>query len=139
MSQRPGKQRDRAVESPAEPEHDGSELPEGWASVGLMDVFDIQGGTQPPKKEFVYEATEGYVRLLQIRDFGEKPVPTFIRMKSTLKACSEADILIGRYGASVGRICTGMAGAYNVALTKVVIPDGLDRRFVFYPGPPHLK
>ena len=32
MSQRPGKQRDRSVESPAEPEHDASELPEGWAN-----------------------------------------------------------------------------------------------------------
>ena len=32
--------------------------------------------------------------------------------------CEEDDILIGRYGASVGKILTGLSGAYNVALMK---------------------
>ena len=108
------------------------ELPKGWAQVPFMDVFDIQGGTQPPKSSFRYEPTAGYVRLLQIRDFGEKPVPTYVPSRPTLKTCNDSDILIGRYGASVGRICTGMKGAYNVALAKVVIPEQCDRRFVFH-------
>jgi len=97
-----------------------------------MAAFDIQGGTQPPKSTFKHEPTKGYVRLLQIRDFGEKPVPTFIQSKPTLKTCQKNDILIGRYGASIGRICTGMEGAYNVALAKVIIPEQIDRRFVFH-------
>ena len=108
------------------------QLPQRWATAPFTSVFDIAGGTQPPKKTFRYESTEGYVRLLQIRDFGDKPVPTFIRSTPNLKTCREDDILIGRYGASVGRICTGMHGAYNVALTKVIIPAALDRRFVFH-------
>lgn len=33
------------------------------------DLFDIKGGSQPPKSTFVYEPTPGFVRLLQIRDF----------------------------------------------------------------------
>lgn len=97
-----------------------------------MDVFDIQGGTQPPKKTFKYEPTGGYVRLLQIRDFGARPLPTFVRSKTTLKTCRKEDILIGRYGASVGRICTGMEGAYNVALAKVIIPDRVSKYYVFW-------
>lgn len=97
-----------------------------------MDVFDIQGGTQPPKSTFKYEPTNGYVRLLQIRDFGAKPVPTFIQRKPTLKTCQKDDVLIGRYGASIGRICTGMEGAYNVALAKVIMPEQFERRFVFH-------
>ena len=119
-------------ETPAEHECDASNLPDGWTNVGFMEVFDVQGGTQPPKSEFVYEPTDGYVRLLQIRDFGEKPVPTYIRQKPSLKTCTSNDVLIGRYGASVGRICTGMEGAYNVALTKVIIPDDIDPRFAYY-------
>jgi type I restriction enzyme S subunit len=97
-----------------------------------MQLFEMQGGTQPPKSEFRYEPTDGYIRLLQIRDFGEKPVPTYVRQKATLKTCKANDVLVGRYGASVGRICTGMEGAYNVALTKVVIPNEVDRRFVYF-------
>src|SRR6266705_1289297 len=107
-------------------------LPRGWTTASFMDVFDIQGGTQPPKKTFKYKPAEGYVRLLQIRDFGERPVPTFIPSKPTLKTCRKEDILIGRYGASVGRICTGMEGAYNVALTKVIVPEKFSRRYVFW-------
>ena len=36
----------------------------------FTEVFDIEGGTQPPKSRFIYQPQEGYIRLLQIRDFG---------------------------------------------------------------------
>ena len=111
---------------------DDDELPDGWVLKSFMDVFDIEGGTQPPKSTFVYEPQPNYVRLLQIRDFGERPYPTYISDEKKLKKCVETDILVGRYGASVGRICTGLKGAYNVALTKVIIPNEVDRRFVFF-------
>ena len=108
------------------------ELPDSWAKVGFTEVFDIQGGTQPPKSTFVYEPTDGYVQLLQIRDFGTRPVPTFIRDAKGLKKCGKEDVLIARYGASLGRILTGLEGAYNVAMAKVTIPPEIDRRFTFY-------
>lgn len=97
-----------------------------------MDILDIQGGTQPPKKEFIYKEKKDYIRLLQIRDFGDRPLPTFIPYTNNLKTCNKDDVLIGRYGASVGRICTGMEGAYNVALAKAIAPEGISKRFLFY-------
>ena len=105
-------------------------LPKGWIVTKFTDVLDIQGGTQPPKSNFVDQVKEGYIRLLQIRDFGDKPVPTFIPITSKLKLCDKDDLLIGRYGASLGRICTGMKGAYNVALAKVLFGKYLDRKFL---------
>ena len=39
-----------------------------------------------------------------------------------MRLCTEDDILIGRYGASVGKILSGKSGAYNVAIMKAV-PD----------------
>jgi type I restriction enzyme, S subunit len=101
----------------------------GWRTGSFMDFFDIEGGTQPPKSTFISEPREGYVRLLQIRDFGEKPVPTYIPDRPSLKKCKPDDILLGRYGASVGRVCTGLTGAYNVALTKVVTHEHFARGF----------
>ncbi|HIF5972561.1 TPA: restriction endonuclease subunit S [Vibrio parahaemolyticus] len=109
-----------------------SQLPKGWVSTKFTDYLDVNGGTQPPKKDFLFEETDGYVRLLQIRDFGKKPLPTYVPFTSKLRLCCEEDILIGRYGASLGRICTGMEGCYNVALAKVAIPDLMDNRFVKY-------
>lgn len=109
-----------------------TELPQNWIEVPFTKPFDIQGGTQPPKSSFIYEEKEGYIRLLQIRDFGKKPVPTYIPIKKTLKTCVDEDVLIARYGASIGRILTGMTGAYNVAIAKVLIPDNIDKRFVFH-------
>jgi type I restriction enzyme S subunit len=53
-----------------------SDVPMNWKSIMFIDILDINGGTQPPKKDFIFEPQEGYVRLLQIRDFGKKPVPT---------------------------------------------------------------
>lgn len=109
-----------------------SELPKGWASVKFTELLDVNGGTQPPKKEFIFEPKEGYIRLLQIRDFGKKPVPTYIPDNGKRRTCKKDDILIGRYGASVGRICTGMEGAYNVALARVAKPDDIDSRYLKY-------
>ena len=108
-------------------------LPEGWEIKRFEGVIDIQGGSQPPKSEFIYEEQENYIRLLQIRDFGEKPVPTFVPKNRVSKFCQETDILIARYGASLGRIVTGLSGAYNVALAKTIYDKSvLNDRFVFY-------
>jgi type I restriction enzyme S subunit len=109
-----------------------TDIPDSWSTTKFTDVLDVQGGTQPPKSQFIAEPKDGYIRLLQIRDFGDKPVPTYIPDTTKLKKCSSEDVLIGRYGASLGRICTGMTGAYNVALAKVLLPANTISRFIRY-------
>jgi type I restriction enzyme S subunit len=90
----------------------------------LTDVCDFQGGTQPPKSEWINEPREGYVRMLQIRDFtqGKSQHIEYVKDNKKVNKCKEDDILIARYGASIGKIVTGLEGAYNVALIKT-IPD----------------
>jgi len=100
-------------------------LPKGWIQVKFTDILEIRGGSQPPKKTFIYKPKEGYVRLLQIRDFGDKPFPTYVPMSSKLRLVKNDELLLARYGGtskddSLGRVCTGMEGAYNVALVKLL-------------------
>jgi type I restriction enzyme S subunit len=95
---------------------------EGGPTKQLGEVCGFQGGSQPPKSEFVYEHKPGYVRFLQIRDYASEKHLTYIPESSKNRLCNADDIMIGRYGASVGKILTGRAGAYNVALVKR-IPD----------------
>jgi type I restriction enzyme S subunit len=95
-------------------------MKEGWQTKKLGDVCDFEGGSQPPKSEFIYEEKPGYVRFLQIRDFGSDKNITYIRHSKKNRLCNENDILIGRYGASVGKILTDKVGAYNVALMKAI-------------------
>ncbi|TYL42987.1 restriction endonuclease subunit S [Dickeya sp. ws52] len=105
-------------------------LPQGWVSCKFTDLLDIQGGTQPPKSEFISSPQDGYIRLLQIRDFGKKPIPTYIPDTKKIKKCEKMDLLIGRYGASLGKICSGMDGAYNVALAKVISSPKIKKSFL---------
>ena len=101
--------------------------------VTFGDLFDIKGGNQPPKSSFIYQPKDGYVRLLQIRDFESDDKAAYISEKSSNVRCGKDDILIARYGASVGRILTGKAGAYNVALTKIVLRDrNILRRYAYH-------
>jgi len=88
----------------------------------LTDVCDFQGGTQPPKSEWINEPRNGYVRMLQIRDFtqGKSQHIEYVKDIKKVNKCSEDDILIARYGASIGKIVTGLEGAYNVALIKTI-------------------
>jgi len=98
-------------------------FPANWRVLNFGKFCDIQGGNQPPKSQFVNEPRLGYVRLFQIRDLGESPVPTYIPVGSTNRFCRKGEILIGRYGASVGKVFWAQEGAYNVALAKFLYPE----------------
>lgn len=88
----------------------------------IQNISTFQGGSQPPKSNFIYENRKGYIRFLQIRDFKNENNITYIPDSKKNRICNSTDILIGRYGASVGQILTGLSGAYNVALMKAT-PD----------------
>lgn len=97
-----------------------SELPGAWVHAEFGQLFDFKGGSQPPKGTFSDHPRPGYVRLLQIRDFGSDAKAIFIEDSARWPKCSADDIMIGRYGASVGKILTGKSGAYNVALVRML-------------------
>lgn len=97
-----------------------SDLPQGWTLTTFGKLFDFKGGSQPPKSTFRDTAAPGYVRLLQIRDFESDAKAVFIKDHYKWPKCSAEDIMIGRYGASVGKILGGKAGAYNVALVRMI-------------------
>lgn len=60
--------------------------------------------------------------MLQIRDFTQSRSfdIEYVKESNRLKYCNEDDVLLGRYGASVGKVLTGLAGAYNVAIMKTI-------------------
>ncbi|HEV8036140.1 restriction endonuclease subunit S [Yoonia sp.] len=97
-------------------------FPANWRTLNFGKYCNIEGGNQPPKSQFVDTPRDGYVRLFQIRDLGERPVPVFIPETSTKRFSVEGEILIGRYGASVGKVFWAQNGAYNVALAKFIFP-----------------
>lgn len=88
--------------------------------VSLSELMDYQGGSQPPASEFQKEKHEDNIRFVQIRDFEKDSYVCYIPNSTKNKLCNKDDILIARYGASLGRICYGLSGAYNVALAKVI-------------------
>ena len=101
----------------------------------LTDICDFQGGSQPPKEEWSFDEQNEYVRMLQIRDFtqSEKVTPEYIKISNNTKMCEADDILIARYGASIGKILTGLKGAYNVAIMRT-IPDTskIKKKYLYY-------
>ncbi len=99
----------------------------------LTDVCYFQGGSKPPKNQWSDEPREGYIRMLQIRDFTQDNSKVeYVKITNSTKKCEEKDILIARYGASIGKILTGLSGAYNVAMMKVIIDEKIvDRKFIY--------
>ena len=98
----------------------------------VEDICDFIGGSQPAKSEFINEPEEGYVRLIQTRDYKTDAFPTYIPENSTRKFCDVDDVMIGRYGPPIFQICRGLKGAYNVALLKAKPKKGIDREFLYY-------
>lgn len=104
-----------------------------YESVSLMKHVDFIGGSQPPKSSFSYEMKDGYVRLIQIRDYKSEKYKVYIRTSSTRKFCNKDDVMIGRYGPPVFQILRGLDGAYNVALMKAVPNESvISKDYLFY-------
>lgn len=95
-------------------------MKEGWEIVPFGDVCEISGGSQPSKDNFIYEPKEGYIRLVQVRDYRTDKYITYIPKEKAKKFCTKTDIMIGRYGPPIFGIFSGIEGAYNVALMKAI-------------------
>ena len=109
------------------------EIPQNWCWVKHNSVLDISGGSQPAKSYFISEPTEGYIKLYQTRDYGDNPVPVYIPEKYATKTTVEGDILLARYGGSLGKVFRAHEGAYNVALAKIIklYPDLIDDEYLY--------
>lgn len=95
----------------------------------IGNVCDFEGGSQPPRKEFIFQPQEGYIRLIQIRDYKTDEYITYAPKEKCKRFCTTNDIMIGRYGPPIFQILQGIEGAYNVALMKA-IPHGIDKEFM---------
>lgn len=105
-------------------------IPQGWKTISLSELMNYAGGSQPPASEFINSYKDGYVRFIQIRDYASESHITYIPISSKNKTCDIRDIMIARYGASLGRICYGLTGAYNVALAKILPVKPYYREFL---------
>ena len=111
------------------------EIPSNWVWVRHNSLFEIVGGSQPAKSYFKDKPEKGYVRLYQIRDYGETPVPVYVPMDMVSKFTKEGEILLARYGGSLGKVFRAKEGAYNVAMAKsapLFITPFIDRNFMYY-------
>lgn len=108
-------------------------LPSNWIWLKHNSILDISGGSQPSKSFFISEPAEGYVQLYQTRDYGEHPVPVYIPNQYATKTTQYGDILLARYGGSLGKVFRAHKGAYNVALAKVIkiFPDIIDDDYLY--------
>ena len=99
----------------------------------LLDVCDFQGGTQPPKDEWINDPREGYVRMLQIRDYsqGDSKFIQYVKDTQKLHKCNKDDIMLSRYG-YIGQAFMGLEGAYNVALVKVIKKEEIHTPYLLY-------
>ena len=110
------------------------EIPNSWLWLSHNDILEIFGGSQPAKSYFKETPENGYIRLYQIRDYGEHPVPVYIPIELASKTTQKGDILLARYGGSLGKVFIAEDGAYNVAMAKVILKFEhlLDKEFVYF-------
>ena len=118
-------------------EHDEKspfEIPDTWVWCRHNSILDISGGAQPAKSYFETIPRPNYIRLYQIRDYGESPVPIYIPISLASKQTEKGDILLARYGGSLGKVFHAEQGAYNVAMAKVIFKfDNLIyKEFAYY-------
>ena len=110
------------------------EIPESWVWCGHNSILDISGGAQPSKNYFETKPKPNYIRLYQIRDYGESPVPVYIPINLASKQAKKGDILLARYGGSLGKVFHAEQGAYNVAMAKVIFKfeNLIYKEFAYY-------
>jgi type I restriction enzyme, S subunit len=107
-------------------------IPCDWTVEQLGNLINFQGGSQPPLTTFIHTPKDGYIRLLQIRDYKTDKYETYVPLNLARKFCTEEDIMIGRYGPPIFQILKGLVGAYNVALMKAVPSKQVDKDYIYH-------
>ena len=69
-------------------------IPYNWVWVPHNNIINIIGGAQPLKSQFREYFSDGYIRLYQIRDYGESPLPVYIPIETATKQTKKGDILL---------------------------------------------
>ena len=105
--------------------------PNDWERYQIQEIVKFVGGSQPPKNTFVTKPKDGYIRLLQIRDYKTDGYPTYIPKKLARRFCTPDDIMIGRYGPPIFQILRGKTGSYNVALMKAVPGKKINNEYLY--------
>lgn len=110
------------------------EIPKTWVWCSHNSILDISGGSQPAKSYFETILKPNYIRLYQIRDYGESPVPVYIPINFASKQTEKGDILLARYGGSLGKVFHAEQRAYNVAMAKVIFKfeNLIYKEFAYY-------
>ncbi len=83
-------------------------IPEDWDAYTIGDLVNFSGGSQPPRSTFIFNYREGYIRLIQIRDYKTNDFLTYIPESLARKKCSVNDVMIGRYGPPIFQILKGI-------------------------------
>jgi type I restriction enzyme S subunit len=107
-------------------------IPTDWEVVELGDVSKYEGGSQPYLSYFSNRFLDGYIRLIQIRDYKTDKYAVYIPSNLARKTCNEKDIMIGRYGPPIFQILRGLNGAYNVALIKAIPNGKIDHSYFYF-------
>jgi type I restriction enzyme S subunit len=109
-----------------------SPIPIDWKSTTIGELIKFSGGSQPERKLFKFSEIDGYVRLIQTRDYRTSKYKTYVPKELVRKFCSTDDIMIGRYGPPVFQLFRGLEGAYNVALIKATPKKEVEKDYCFY-------
>ena len=122
---------------PCDNRHSGKlpyKIPKTWVWCSHNSILDISGGSQPAKSYFETIPKPNCIRLYQIRDYGESPVPVYIPINLASKQTKKGDILLARYGGSLGKVFHAKQGAYNVAMAKVIFKfeNLIYKEFAYY-------
>ncbi|WP_282135746.1 restriction endonuclease subunit S [Seonamhaeicola maritimus] len=90
--------------------------------VSFDSVVKLSRGHNPPKKDFISEPKENYVRFYQIRDGWSDDYKVYVPETPKLHLVEEDEILMVAYR-HIGRAFRGVRGAFNVALCKITNLD----------------
>lgn len=95
-----------------------AERTQGSELVELNSVANLARGHNPPKKDFIHEERDGYVRFYQIRDRKTDKYQVYVPETKKLHRVAPDEILMSAYR-HIGEVFRGADGAFNVALCKL--------------------
>lgn len=103
-----------------------------YQGIRFGNVCELIGGSQPAKKFFEFKPKNGFIRLIQVRDYKTEKYATYIPTSMAKRLCKKDDIMIGRYGPPIFGIFRGLEGAYNVALMKAEVNEEYFEKDYFF-------
>jgi type I restriction enzyme S subunit len=112
----------------------GKKIPKGWNVNNYGDLLIFERGIEPGSKNYLDEPFENSIKFYRVGDMSNNSIcSTYVDNSLTNNIKSERDDILVSFDGTIGRVQTGIVGAYSTGIRKIYSKNNyFSKTFIYF-------